>query len=234
MTTLANQGEKRPTIAPSNHWVDTLAAIMERVVPDAITTSIFMLVALFGLAMALGSSFTNTMESYYRGLLMLLEFTMQMTLILVLSLILGATPFFKKAIVSLSRLPSTQTQVMVLAVLCGSFVAYLNWGLSIALAPVIAIHFATQAERKGIPIDFLWLMSVLAGIGTAGVPGGSLPMVLIVAQSIGVPAEGMGLILGVDRFLDMCRTAVNVSGDLVIAALVSGPPAPEIPSGEAT
>ena len=69
------------------------------------------------------------------------------------------------------------------------------------------------------------LMSILAGIGTAGVPGGSLPMVLIVAQSVGVPADGMGLILGVDRFLDMCRTTVNVSGDLVIAALVAGPPA---------
>jgi DAACS family dicarboxylate/amino acid:cation (Na+ or H+) symporter len=67
------------------------------------------------------------------------------------------------------------------------------------------------------------LMSVLAGIGTAGVPGGSLPMVLIVAQSVGIPAEGMGLILGVDRLLDMCRTMVNVSGDLVIAALVAGP-----------
>jgi DAACS family dicarboxylate/amino acid:cation (Na+ or H+) symporter len=66
------------------------------------------------------------------------------------------------------------------------------------------------------------IMSIIAGIGTAGVPGGSLPMVMIVAQSVGVPAEGMGLILGVDRFLDMCRTMVNVSGDLVIAALVSG------------
>jgi DAACS family dicarboxylate/amino acid:cation (Na+ or H+) symporter len=67
-------------------------------------------------------------------------------------------------------------------------------------------------------------MSILAGIGTAGVPGGSLPMVLLLAQSVGVPAEGMGLILGVDRFLDMCRTAVNVGGDLVIAALVSAAP----------
>jgi DAACS family dicarboxylate/amino acid:cation (Na+ or H+) symporter len=64
-------------------------------------------------------------------------------------------------------------------------------------------------------------MSIVAGIGTAGVPGGSLPMVMIVAQSVGIPAEGMALILGVDRFLDMCRTAVNVSGDLVIAALVN-------------
>ena len=67
------------------------------------------------------------------------------------------------------------------------------------------------------------VMSIIAGIGTAGVPGGSLPMVMIVAQSVGIPAEGMALILGVDRFLDMCRTTVNVSGDLVMAALVSGP-----------
>ena len=71
------------------------------------------------------------------------------------------------------------------------------------------------------------LMSILAGVGTAGVPGGSLPMVMIVAQSVGIPPEGMGLILCVDRFLDMCRTTVNVSGDLVIAALVSGPPTHE-------
>jgi DAACS family dicarboxylate/amino acid:cation (Na+ or H+) symporter len=73
-------------------------------------------------------------------------------------------------------------------------------------------------------------MSVLAGIGTAGVPGGSLPMVMIVAQSVGIPAEGMGLILGVDRFLDMCRTTVNVSGDLVIAALVGAKRVPSVPA----
>ena len=84
------------------------------------------------------------------------------------------------------------------------------------------------AQVYGLDLTFgqqvrVMFMSIVAGIGTAGVPGGSLPMVMIVAQSVGVPAEGMGLILGVDRFLDMCRTAVNVSGDLVIAALVSGP-----------
>lgn len=66
------------------------------------------------------------------------------------------------------------------------------------------------------------LMSVLAGIGTAGVPGGSLPLIMILLRQVGIPPEGIGLVLGVDRFLDMCRTTVNVSGDLVIAALVSG------------
>ena len=61
---------------------------------------------------------------------------------------------------------------------------------------------------------------VLAGIGTAGVPGGSIPFVAIVLRSVGVPAEGIGIIMGVDRLLDMCRTMINVAGDLVIAACV--------------
>jgi DAACS family dicarboxylate/amino acid:cation (Na+ or H+) symporter len=64
------------------------------------------------------------------------------------------------------------------------------------------------------------LMSILAGIGTAGVPGGSLPMIVMVLVSVGVPAEGIGIILGVDRVLDMCRTTLNVVGDIVIAACV--------------
>ena len=64
------------------------------------------------------------------------------------------------------------------------------------------------------------VMCIIAGIGTAGVPGGSLPMIMIIMNGVGIPAEGIALILGVDRFLDMCRTTLNVSGDLVIAALV--------------
>jgi DAACS family dicarboxylate/amino acid:cation (Na+ or H+) symporter len=64
-------------------------------------------------------------------------------------------------------------------------------------------------------------MSILAGVGTAGVPGGSLPLIVIVLQSVGVPAEGIGIILGVDRFLDMCRTTLNVTGDLVCATVVA-------------
>lgn len=65
------------------------------------------------------------------------------------------------------------------------------------------------------------LMSILAGVGTAGVPGGSLPLIVVLLTQVGIPAEGIGLILGVDRLLDMCRTTLNVSGDLVIAKLVS-------------
>ncbi len=62
---------------------------------------------------------------------------------------------------------------------------------------------------------------ILGGIGTAGVPAGSLPVIAMILGMVGVPAEGIGLILGVDRFLDMCRTTLNVAGDLVIATVVS-------------
>jgi DAACS family dicarboxylate/amino acid:cation (Na+ or H+) symporter len=64
------------------------------------------------------------------------------------------------------------------------------------------------------------MMSILAGVGTAGVPGGSLPLVAILLQSVNIPAEGIGIILGVDRLLDMCRTTLNVTGDIIVAACV--------------
>jgi DAACS family dicarboxylate/amino acid:cation (Na+ or H+) symporter len=68
---------------------------------------------------------------------------------------------------------------------------------------------------------FVMLICILAGIGTAGVPGGSLPVIALILGGVGVPPEGIGLILGVDRFLDMCRTTLNVVGDLVAAQVIS-------------
>ena len=68
---------------------------------------------------------------------------------------------------------------------------------------------------------FVMLVCILAGIGTAGVPAGSLPVIALILVSVGVPPEGIGLILGVDRFLDMCRTTLNVVGDLVAATVIS-------------
>lgn len=65
------------------------------------------------------------------------------------------------------------------------------------------------------------LVCILGGIGTAGVPAGSLPVVALILGMVGVPPEGIGLILGVDRFLDMCRTTLNVTGDLTAAVIIS-------------
>ena len=96
------------------------------------------------------------------------------------------------------------------------------------------------AQFFGIELSFgqqilVLLMCILGGIGAAGVPGGSLPVIASILVMFGIPPEGIALILGVDRFLDMCRTAVNVTGDLVGTVVVSrGEPADPVepPSAE--
>jgi Na+/H+-dicarboxylate symporter len=82
------------------------------------------------------------------------------------------------------------------------------------------------AQFYGVPLSLTQQLTVvviciLGGVGTAGVPSGSIPVVAMILGLVGIPGEGIGLILGVDRFLDMCRTVLNVSGDLAAAVVVS-------------
>jgi DAACS family dicarboxylate/amino acid:cation (Na+ or H+) symporter len=82
------------------------------------------------------------------------------------------------------------------------------------------------AQFYGIELTIAQQLSVvficiLGGIGTAGVPAGSIPVVAMILGMVNVPPEGIGMILGVDRFLDMCRTTLNVTGDLAAAVVVS-------------
>ncbi|MCS7026780.1 MAG: TIGR00366 family protein [Bryobacteraceae bacterium] len=146
--------------------LNTLSYVSERLVPDAVTTSGLLLVAIGCVAAANGATAVGLMEAYYKGLWMLLTFTMQMTLVLLLSLMLAAAPVVRGWIVRCASLPRNTTQVVIGAGLLGAFVAYLNWGLGIALGPVIAIHFARQAEKRGIAVDFLFLMAMMAGVGS--------------------------------------------------------------------
>lgn len=83
------------------------------------------------------------------------------------------------------------------------------------LAQFFGVHLALSQQ---ITVCFI---CVLGGIGTAGVPAGSIPVVVMILGMVGVPPEGIGMILGVDRFLDMCRTTLNVTGDLAAAVVVS-------------
>jgi DAACS family dicarboxylate/amino acid:cation (Na+ or H+) symporter len=75
------------------------------------------------------------------------------------------------------------------------------------------------------------LVCILGGIGTAGVPAGSLPVVALILAMVGIDPQAIALVLGVDRFLDMCRTTLNVIGDLVAAQVISaGEPEGDRPS----
>jgi short-chain fatty acids transporter len=167
---------------------------MGRFVPDAITACVILLILLFAAALALGNSFTKTMEAYYHGLWMLLPFTMQMTLIIVLSSVLGATTFFKEIIVRLSRLPKTANQVVLIAVLLTAGASYLYWGLGIAMGPIIAVFFAREAERKGIEVDFLFLLATVWGSHAVWQYGLSASAPLLVATPGHFLEKSIGII----------------------------------------
>ena len=82
------------------------------------------------------------------------------------------------------------------------------------------------AQAYGIPLDLpaqltIVLTATLASIGAAAVPGAGMVMLVIVLGAIGVPVEGLALIFGVDRILDMMRTVVNVTGDATVATVVA-------------
>lgn len=87
---------------------------------------------------------------------------------------------------------------------------------------ICALFFS---QAFGVPIDthhyfILVLTATLGSIGAAGIPGGSLIMMGMVLTSVGLPLEGIALIAGVDRILDMLRTTVNITGDSLITMLV--------------
>jgi len=140
-------------------WLTRYSQLIAKFVPDALSTAVFMLILIVIIALSVGNTLTATVDAWYQGLWMLLPFTMQMTLILVLGSVMAATPLFKKIITSISRRPQTTTQVIALSVLFVSIVSYLNWGLALTLGPLAAIHFSNQAEIKKIPVDFPFLLA---------------------------------------------------------------------------
>jgi DAACS family dicarboxylate/amino acid:cation (Na+ or H+) symporter len=83
------------------------------------------------------------------------------------------------------------------------------------LAQVFGVHLSLGQQL------FVIVLAVLTAIGTAGVPGGSIPLLVLVLTSVGVPAEGIAVIIGVDRLLDMARTVPNVIGDVTCAVYVA-------------
>ncbi|MCE9558648.1 MAG: dicarboxylate/amino acid:cation symporter [Armatimonadetes bacterium] len=93
-----------------------------------------------------------------------------------------------------------------------------------ALFEGITILFLAQLFHVDLSIGQQFMvmgLAILAGVGTAGVPGGAWPMIAIILVKIDVPAEAIGICLGVDRILDMSRTVLNVTGDITIAACVA-------------
>jgi short-chain fatty acids transporter len=173
-----------PTVGQeTSSRLERFSAGMARIVPDAITTSVILTILTAGLGLALGNSFSKVMDAYHQGLWMLLPFTMQMTLIISLSSALAATPFIKRAVTGLADAPRSRNQYITAAFLTAGAASYLYWGLGYAVGPMVAIHFAAAAERKGIQVDFPFLLAVTTAAQACWQYGLSSSAPLLVASS---------------------------------------------------
>jgi DAACS family dicarboxylate/amino acid:cation (Na+ or H+) symporter len=218
------------------HVAMRLISFIIRFAPIAIACFMFNLAAVFGWDLLL------RLSAYVGVVLLALGLQMFVIYPLVLKLAGGMSPaaFFRNS-----------QEAMVMAFSTASSNATLPTALRVAetrlmLPPRVARFVLTigatanqngTAMFEGVTVLFLaqffgvdltltqqimvMLVCILGGIGTAGVPAGSLPVVALILGMIGVPPEGIGLVLGVDRFLDMCRTTLNVTGDLACATVVA-------------
>jgi Na+/H+-dicarboxylate symporter len=94
-----------------------------------------------------------------------------------------------------------------------------------ALYEAVAALFVAQAYGMDLSLGeqaTVLVMATLASVGTAGIPSASLVMIAVILGALGLPLEGIGLIMALDRLLDMCRTSVNVWGDVSGAAIYDG------------
>ena len=92
-----------------------------------------------------------------------------------------------------------------------------------AIMQGIATVFIAQVYGVDLSVGDLTavvLTATMASIGTAGVPGAGLIILALVLEQVGLPVEGIAMIIGVDRLLDMVRTAVNVTGDATVSLIV--------------
>ncbi len=85
---------------------------------------------------------------------------------------------------------------------------------AVFIAQVMGIELSLAAQISIV------LTALASSVGTPGIPGGSIIMLTVILSTAGIPMEGIALILGVDRLLDMCRTVVNVTGDVSIASIL--------------
>jgi DAACS family dicarboxylate/amino acid:cation (Na+ or H+) symporter len=233
----------RETVAPFVAVLEGLYAIVMQVIELAMRLAPYGVAALlFTLTARLGAGVLRQLASYVLVVLAGLAIHQFITYALIVRFLGGISPrlFFQRIrtvmLTAFSTSSSNATLPLALTV------TERNLGVPREIATFVLTLGSTANQNgtalfEGVTVLFLAqfygvelslsqqlvvvLMSILAGVGTAGVPGGSLPLIVPVLVTVGVPAEGIGIIFGVDRLLDMCRTVLNVTGDITAAVVVA-------------
>jgi DAACS family dicarboxylate/amino acid:cation (Na+ or H+) symporter len=233
----------RETVAPLIAVLEGLYAVVMKVIDLAMKLAPYGVAALlFTLTARLGAGVLRQLASYVGVVLLGLAIHQFVTYALIVHFLGGMSPrlFFQRIrtvmITAFSTSSSNATLPLALKVTerdlgvpreIANFVLTLGSTANqngTALFEGVTVLFLAQFYGVELSLQsqlIVVLMSILAGVGTAGVPGGSLPLIVPVLVTVGVPAEGIGIIFGVDRLLDMCRTVLNVSGDITAAVVVA-------------
>ena len=219
-----------------NELMINLVKMLIELAPYGIFALLFSLFAIQGFGMI------GDLAKYFFLLVFVLIFHAFFTYGSLLSILGGVNPvlFFTKvrslAVFAFSTSSSSATMPITLDTVknqlgvrpsIGSFTVPLGATINMdgtAIMQGIATVFISQAYNIDLTmIDYLMviLTATLASIGTAGVPGVGLIMLAMVLEQVGLPVEGIALIIGVDRLLDMTRTAVNVCGDAMVSCVVA-------------
>jgi Na+/H+-dicarboxylate symporter len=217
--------------------------IMMKMVTIVMSTAPYAVFALIAKSMAeLGFDLLSQLAGYVSVLIGALLIHLFVSLMLVLKLFSGLSPsiFLKKMRNAQLFAFSTASSNATIPVTLRTVTERMGVNNSVASFTVpfgATINMDGTAIMQGVATVFIAnvygldlgmsgyitviLMSVLASLGTAGVPGVGLIMLSMVFTQVGLPIEGIGLILGVDRLMDMIRTSVNISGDAVVTSIVA-------------
>jgi dicarboxylate/amino acid:cation (Na+ or H+) symporter, DAACS family len=228
---------------PMLSWLEALQDIVIKIVEMAMRFAPYGVAALiFGVTSRFGFHLLKPLGAYVLVVIGALVVHVLVNISLILRLIVGVNPllFFRRIRAALVTAFSTSSSSATLPTALA--VSEQNLGIPPSIAGFVLPLGSTMCMNgtalfEGITVIFLaqvfgialdlgqmivvMIMAVLTAVGAAGVPGGSIPLLVTILVMFGVPAEGIAIILGVDRILDMSRTTVNVCGDLSATAFVA-------------
>ncbi len=228
---------------PMLQWLEALNDVVIKIVDMAMRLAPYGVAGLiFGVTSRFGFDLLQPLASYIVVVIGSLLLHVFITIALIVRFLVGMSPwkFFHRIRSALVTAFSTSSSSATLPTALAT--AENNLGIPSSVAGFVLPLGSTMCMNgtaifEGITVIFLcqvfgieltlgqmivvMIMSVITAVGAAGVPGGSIPLLVGILAMFGVPGEGIAIILGVDRILDMSRTTVNVCGDLSATAFVA-------------
>jgi DAACS family dicarboxylate/amino acid:cation (Na+ or H+) symporter len=228
---------------PMMEWLESLNAVVTAIIHFAMLLAPFGVAALiFSVSSRFGFDLLIAIAAFVVTVLIALLAHVFITLSLIIRFMIGMSPlkFFSRIRAALITAFSTSSSSATLPTAMD--IAHEQLGVPQRIAGFVLPIGSTMCMNgtaifEGITVIFLaqifavnltivqmaavMVMSVLTAVGAAGVPGGSIPLLVGVLTMFGVPGEGIAIVIGVDRLLDMSRTTVNVCGDLTAATWVA-------------